>query len=142
MIKNIVMQGIVINTYTYLKNANGDWYCSEIPSIIDDLQFKGKIRVDFSSDKTIPQNATKIETCHHSDTGDELLRFYYYDPINYHISLSRQMKNGQNKPEFNKALVSLYKTIDTYIEPHINKITFNKDIKFEFLVSRLKKIIP
>lgn len=125
-----------LREYIYQKGKSG-FICTSFPNIKDDQKFKGQLRIDFSTNY-ISDNVTTIKSYHHSDTGDEILRFYYYNSINYHISLTRQISDAQldqgGLKDFNQSLNFLDEEIKKYIGNSTMKtIDFDITTPFEYI---------
>ena len=111
----------------YIKNERNEWTCPN-PN-------PRSIIINLNEDKDIPQNVVRIESYYDPRDNNEIIRFYYYDPINFHISLTRLISQSQlaaNKEAFNTSLSYLFDKIQTeFQKPNI--IITNTD-KFEFLL--------
>jgi hypothetical protein len=120
--------------YEYIKTVNG-WVIHSRPDSILDPKFKGKILIDFTTDIEPPQNVSRIKSFHHSITGGEIIRFYYYTHIKFHISLTKRITEKQivngGQIIFDQGLKHLFKVIKKSY--HIPQLVIGKDDKFTYL---------
>ena len=106
MIAKNISKYVSLIKFIYIKK-NDKW------EILDDSGYANFI-IDINKDLHIPSNAIQIDTYHDIQSGEEILRFYYYGDIIHHISLSRQKTRDQDIIQFNSALQNLYNVIKLY----------------------------
>ena len=114
----LTLNTIPLTKFTYTKNKSSTkWECITKPD--------KRIESSLNSEKNISSNTTSIDSYCDID-GNEKIRFYNYDPIQLHITLSKQIlktpiPTPHNIKNFRKALEFLKKQIELIYNNSANK---------------------